>query len=122
MYTAEIRGVKEVGLPIKGTIVNCIINKYGGICIKIHPFSDPNFLLHWSRISPTASTKPSKILALKGKRQVGTFTSLERGQNITIICSGGQYRGTPSNSRIIESFFLKHCDMFIFFVSIAAPK
>ena len=35
----------------------------------------------------TVIQKPSKILALKGKCQVGTITSLERGQNITIICS-----------------------------------
>ena len=38
----EVRGVKEV--PIKRTIVNCIINKYEGVCIKIHPSSDPNLL------------------------------------------------------------------------------
>ena len=38
----EVRGVKEV--PIKRTIVNCIINKYGGVCIKIYPSSDPNLL------------------------------------------------------------------------------
>ena len=38
----EVRGVKEV--PIKRTIVNCIINKYDGVCIKIHPSSDPNLL------------------------------------------------------------------------------
>ena len=56
-----------------------------------------------------------------------------------MIASGGQYRvvkyrstflvplpvpstGTPSNYRVIESFFGKHCDMFLFFVSIAASK
>ena len=33
-----------------------------------------------------------------------------------------KYRGTPSNIRGIESFFCKHCDMFLFFVSIAASK
>ena len=36
----EVRGVKEV--PIKRTIVNCIIKKFGGVCIKTHPSSDPN--------------------------------------------------------------------------------
>ena len=40
---------------------------------------------------------------------------------------GGQYRvqkyrGTLSNFRVIESFLCKHCDMFLFFVSIAASK
>ena len=34
----------------------------------------------------TEVQKPLKILAVKGKRQVGTITSLERRQNITIIC------------------------------------
>ena len=38
----EVRGVKEV--LIKRTIVNCIINKYGRVCIKIYPSSDPNLL------------------------------------------------------------------------------
>ena len=33
-----------------------------------------------------------------------------------------KYRGTPSNFRFIESFLCKHCDMFLFFVSIAASK
>ena len=41
--------------------------------------------------------------------------------------SGGQYRvlkyrGTPFNYRLIKIFFCKHCDMFLFFVSIAASK
>ena len=44
-----------------------------------------------------------------------------------VVAIGGQYRvqkyrGTPSNFRVIESFFCKHCDMFLFFVSIAASK
>ena len=30
--------------------------------------------------------KLSRIIALKGKHQVGTITSAERGQNITVIC------------------------------------
>ena len=33
-----------------------------------------------------------------------------------------KYRGTPSNFNVIESFFCKHCDMSLFFVSIAASK
>ena len=38
----EVRGVKEV--PTKGTTVNCTINKYGGVLIKIHPSSNLNLL------------------------------------------------------------------------------
>ena len=49
----EVRGVKEV--PIKRTIVNCIINKYGGVCIKIHPSSDPNLLFASLPTSPLPS-------------------------------------------------------------------
>ena len=37
----------------------------------------------------------------------------------TFFC---KYRGTPSNFRVIESFFCERCDMFLFFVSIAASK
>ena len=29
----------------------------------------------------------TKILAKKGKRQIGSITSMERGQTVTIICS-----------------------------------
>ena len=31
--------------------------------------------------------KMTKILAKKGKRQIGSITSMERGQTVTIICS-----------------------------------
>lgn len=31
--------------------------------------------------------KPSKILAKKGKKQVGALTSAERGKNVTVICA-----------------------------------
>ena len=34
----------------------------------------------------TVVQKPSNTLALKDKSQVGAITSLERGQNISIIC------------------------------------
>ena len=38
--------------------------------------------------------KPSKILATKGKRQIGAITTAERGRNITVVCcmsATGQY-------------------------------
>jgi len=35
----------------------------------------------------TVQQKHAKVLALKGKKQVGAMTSLERGKNITVVCA-----------------------------------
>ena len=49
-----------------------------------HPFSPTNVD---ETGMPTVQNKPSKMLALKGRRHVGAITSAERGQLVTIeIC------------------------------------
>ena len=47
---------------------------------------DPTRIFNVDETGMSTVTKPSKILARKGKKRVGTIISAERGTNTTVIC------------------------------------
>ena len=54
----------------------------------------PNRIFNMDETGFTAVQRPQKVLAKKGKHQVGSITSAERGKNVTFVCcvsAVGQY-------------------------------
>ena len=101
-----------------------------------------NFIKFWElkkmfKLKKRISSYVKNLRVIMGWCSAPNFTSSTK-KAVRLYCftsRGGQYRvqkyrgtffikyrGTPSNFRVIERFFCKHCDMFLFFVSIAASK
>ena len=72
------------------------VKQFFSILEKISEENDigPNKILNMDESGLTVVQKVSKIVGQKGKHQIGSITSMERGRNVTIICcvsASGQY-------------------------------
>ena len=65
--------------------INAYFKALGNI-MESHKFRPENIYNVDETGLSTVQTKPSKILASKGRKQVGTISSAERGQNFTFVC------------------------------------